>query len=337
MRRVILRGVYRRPSPTSSEQHERPILLDVRDARIDYDELTALRGVTFAVRSGTVFGLIGPNGAGKTTLLRAIAGLVPLTAGKITVCGHDVATAPREAAECSGYMPDLPPVYEDLTVFEFLELFATAQRIRPEFRKQRIDELVERVKLTEKRNALAGGLSRGMKQRLFLARTLLHSPDVILLDEPASGLDPNARASLAEILRALGNDGHAVIVSSHILAELDEFCTEYAILERGTMRASGSTEKLAGRVGDDSVLRIELSRIDDGILARLTGVLAESGITAAPRVEGSTVSLAFEGGHESRRVLLKALVIADVPVCTFTEAREHIRDVYARLTTGETA
>jgi ABC-2 type transport system ATP-binding protein len=309
----------------------------VRDVRVDYDEHTALRGVSFAVRCGTVFGLIGPNGAGKTTLLRAISGLLPLSAGAIVVRGHDVATAPREAAACSGYMPDLPPVYDDLTVYEFLDLFATAQRVRPQHRRRRIGELVERVKLTEKMHACAGGLSRGMKQRLFLARTLLHDPDVILLDEPASGLDPNARADLASILRALGNEGRAVIVSSHILAELDEFCTEYGILERGTMQVTGSLNDMARPVGRDVVLHIELAQIDESIRARLSAVLAELGMPSAPRIEGREVSLAYDGADESRRALLRALVLAEIPVCGLSEARERIRDVYARLTTGETA
>jgi ABC-2 type transport system ATP-binding protein len=176
-----------------------------------------------------------------------------------------------------------------------------------------------------------------MKQRLFLARTLLHDPDVILLDEPASGLDPNARADLAGILRGLGSEGRCVIVSSHILSELDEFCTEYGILERGSMQATGSVDKMAGCVGSDAVLRVELSVIDEEVLARLSAVLVDLGITAAPRVEGRMLSLAFDGDDASRRALLRALVLADVPVCAFSEARERIRDVYARLTTGETA
>ncbi len=320
-----------------SDVAEREIALDVRDVRVDYDEHTALGGVSLAVRRGTVFGLIGPNGAGKTTLMRAIAGLVPLSAGTISVRGHDVATAPREAAACSGYMPDLPPVYEDLTVFEFLDLFAAAHRVRPEHRRRRIEELVERVKLTEKMHAFAGGLSRGMKQRLFLARTLIHEPEVILLDEPASGLDPNARADLATIVRTLGREGRAVVVSSHILAELDELCTEYGILERGTMQAVGSVERLAGAVGPEVVLHVDLAHVDEGVLAKLSRVCVEVGITGPPRVEGHRISFAHAGSEESRRVLLRALVLADVPVCGFSEARERIRDVYARLTTGETA
>ncbi|MEI8256236.1 MAG: ABC transporter ATP-binding protein [Deltaproteobacteria bacterium] len=329
--------MYRSPEADVDPRAGRAVLLDVRDARVDYDEFTALRDVTFTVAAGTVFGLIGPNGAGKTTLLRAIAGLQPLTRGKITVCGHDVATHPREAAARRGYMPDLPPVYEDLSVLEFLEVFASAHRVEVSQRRARIEALVEQVKLTDKLHALAGGLSRGMRQRLFLAVTLLHEPDVILLDEPASGLDPNARAVLADILRSLGRSGRAVIVSSHILAELDEFCTEYAIVERGTMRAAGSVDKLAGRVGPERVLQIELARVDEGVMAIIASVLIEAGIVEPARIAGSTVSVAYSGGPDTRGALLRALVLADVPVCNFTEAREHIRDVYARLTTGETA
>src|SRR5580658_4292122 len=187
-------------------------LLEVEELRVDYEDLTAVDDVSFQIEPGMVYGLIGPNGAGKTSIIRVLATLLEPTYGRVRVGGVDLVDQPQRALPRIGYMP------------EFLDMFASAYGLPQQDRRRRIEDLVGKVQLTEKLHVEAGGLSRGMKQRLFLAKTLLHDPDLLLLDEPASGLDPRARLDLRDVIVELGKQGKAVLVSSHILAEMADFC-----------------------------------------------------------------------------------------------------------------
>jgi ABC-2 type transport system ATP-binding protein len=217
-------------------------LLEVKHLRVDYESLIAVNDVSFSLKPGDICGLVGPNGAGKSSMIKAIAGLIEPTIGEIKINQALVSEQRGVALLSLGYMPEKPPLYEDLTVKEFLMLFASAYQIIPAQREQRVTEVIRLVQLNEKIHTLAGELSKGMKQRLFLAKTLIHDPKVLVLDEPADGLDPISREELSNLLKSLAKEGKAILVSSHILQELDSFCNHVCILERGKLLTFGSID-----------------------------------------------------------------------------------------------
>lgn len=222
-------------------------MIQTTDIRVDYDDVTAVSDLTLSIGSGEVFGLIGPNGAGKTSLIRVLATLNEPTYGEAAVSGFDLFENRTEARRLIGYMPDMAPVFKDLRCWEFLDLFAASYSVSRRERRTRVDHTLELVNLTSKRSVMAGTLSRGMTQRLVLAKTLLHDPAVLLLDEPASGLDPIARIDLRNLLRDLAARDKTVLVSSHILNELSEFCTSIGIMDRGHLVLSGTIDEIMAR------------------------------------------------------------------------------------------
>lgn len=209
-----------------------------------YGDMYAIRGINLELQQGDLFGFIGPNGAGKTTTMRIIATLLTPTYGEAYVCDNSIYTDPAEIRRLVGYMPDFFGVYDDMTVIEYLEFFAAAYRIQGTARRQRCDEMLDVVDLDFKRDAYANTLSRGQTQRLGLARVLLHDPQVLLLDEPLSGLDPRARIEMRNLLRKLGQMGKTIVVSSHILPELADICNKVGIINRGEMGFNDSIEAL---------------------------------------------------------------------------------------------
>jgi len=214
-----------------------------------YGPLNAVDQLELKIPTGSIFGLIGPNGAGKSTTFSMIATLLRPTSGSISVLGHDPGKAPRNVRRQLGYMPDVLGVYDNLRVDEYLQFFAASYRVPRKEWPSLIDGLLELVDLNVKSTSLVNSLSRGMKQRLSLARTLVHDPTLLVLDEPASGLDPRARVELRDTLRQLNQMGKTIIVSSHILAELEEMCTEVAIMEAGKLLASGSPRQIMDQLG----------------------------------------------------------------------------------------
>jgi ABC-2 type transport system ATP-binding protein len=277
------------------------------------------------VNAGEVCGLIGPNGAGKTTTMRVVAGLQPATRGEITLKGIRLQDAPQKYKRALGFMPDSVPVYEQLSAVEFLDHYARAFSVPN--RDQRIGECLELTKLTEKSRALCGELSRGMKQRLVLAKTLLADPDVLLLDEPASGLDPMGRIELRELLLKLRAAGKAVLVSSHILTELSGFCNTAAIMERGRLVTSGSIADLAER---RHRRRVSLKWRADGDLALtiLRGYPGVQQITTAPN--GALVD--FDGSTDALDELLRTLVEQQIRIAEWRSADDDLEAIF--LETG---
>ena len=233
-------------------------MIRIRDLRVDYDDVCAVHDLSLDVEPGEVCGLIGPNGAGKTTTMRAMIGLIEPTYGEIEVMGVDVREHPEDVYRVVGFMPDFPPVYEDLLVWEFVDLFAASYGIPRHRRPAEVGRYLDLVGLTAKRQAMVGGLSRGMRQRLMLAKTLVAEPKVLLLDEPASGVDPQGRIELKNVLRRLGEEGKTILISSHILTEMNEFCTSVAIMERGSLVVSGRIEEVNQRVMGDCFLAVEV-------------------------------------------------------------------------------
>ena len=220
-----------------------PTLLEICDLRVEYPEVVAIDGVSLRVLAGEVCGLVGPNGAGKTTLLRATVGLVPRVRGSIRLAGHSLESAPASFKRAVGYMAEEFPVDDLLTVWEFLDQFGRAYEVPG--RLARMENCLALTKLESKSKTLCKELSRGMRQRLLLAKTLLHDPQLLLLDEPASGLDPLARIELRELLLKLRGQGKAVLISSHILAEMSSFCDRVVIMEKGRLRLDAPLDQLA--------------------------------------------------------------------------------------------
>ncbi len=221
-----------------------------------YGDMYAIRNINLELEKGDLFGFIGPNGAGKTTTMRIISTLLTPTYGEAYVCGNSIYTAPEEIRRLVGYMPDFFGVYDDMTVIEYLEFFAAAYRIHGPARRKRCNEMLDIVDLDFKRDAYANTLSRGQTQRLGLARVLLHDPEVLLLDEPLSGLDPRARIEMRNLLRRLGEMGKTIIVSSHILPELADICNKVGIINRGEMGFNSSIANLMREVRPQIVLQI---------------------------------------------------------------------------------
>src|SRR3954463_7889632 len=231
-------------------------MIETNDLTKQYGDLYALNRLNMTLHRGDVYGFIGPNGAGKTTTMRILATLLNPTYGEATVCGHSIYTGSKEIRRLIGYMPDFFGVYDDMKVVEYLEFFAAAYRIDGPRRKKKCEEVLELVDLTYKRDALVTSLSRGMTQRLGLARVLLHEPQVLLLDEPASGLDPRARIEMRNLLKELRKTGKTILVSSHILPELADICNKIGIIERGKLLFDGDVESAIRQVRSKKVLHI---------------------------------------------------------------------------------
>src|SRR5579863_10137980 len=224
-----------------------------------YGDLYALNRLNLTLNQGDVYGFIGPNGAGKTTTMRILATLLNPSWGEATVCGYSIYTGSKEIRRAIGYMPDFFGVYDDMKVIEYLEFFAAAYRIKGAARRKRCDQVLELVDLGYKRDALVTSLSRGMTQRLGLARVLLHEPQVLLLDEPASGLDPRARIEMRGLIKELRNMGKTILVSSHILPELADICNKIGIIERGKLLFDGDVESAIRRVRQHTVLDVAVA------------------------------------------------------------------------------
>src|SRR5215217_2510998 len=229
-------------------------MIETRDLTKMYGDLYALNRLTLKLEKGDVYGFIGPNGAGKTTTMRILATLLTPTFGEANVCGYSIYKNAQDIRRSIGYMPDFFGVYDDMKVIEYLEFFAAAYRIRGPKRRQVCDEVLELVELGYKREALVTSLSRGMTQRLGLARVLLHDPQVLLLDEPASGLDPRARIEIRTLLKRLGTMGKTIMVSSHILPELADICNKVGIIERGELVFNDTVDALLKKVRPHTVL-----------------------------------------------------------------------------------
>jgi len=306
-------------------------MIRIRDLRVDYDNLCAVRDLSLEVEPGEVCGLIGPNGAGKTTTMRAMLGLIEPTYGEIEIMGVDVRERPEDVCRVVGFMPDFPPVYEDLLVWEFLDLFAASYRIPRHRRMAEVDRYLAVVGLTEKRAASVAELSRGMRQRLMLAKTLIPEPSVLLLDEPASGLDPQGRVALKQILRRLAEEKKTVLISSHILVEMNEFCTSVAIMERGQVKISGRIDDVNRQVMGDQLISIEVLGGGDVLLA-VVGSDDRAG-----RVERSnnTYEFRFRGDAFAASELLADLIRQGVRISGFQHRRDNLEELFLKVGSKE--
>jgi len=245
-------------------------VIETRDLTKTYGDLYALKKLDLKLEKGDVFGFIGPNGAGKTTTMRILATLLNPTWGEAYVCGYSIYTKAKDIRRVIGYMPDFFGVYDDMKVLEYLEFFAAAYRIKGAARRKICDEVLDLVDLGYKRDALVTSLSRGMTQRLGLARVLLHDPQVLLLDEPASGLDPRARIEIRGLLKELRNMGKTIMISSHILPELADICNKIGIIERGELLVNANVSDVMKQVRGQTLLNVAVAS-DQDAAAKLLG------------------------------------------------------------------
>ncbi|HOM42738.1 MAG TPA: ABC transporter ATP-binding protein [Bacillota bacterium] len=306
-------------------------MLSIRNLNKRYGKFQAVSDLNLEVAEGEIFGFVGPNGAGKTTTMKIICGLLRATSGEITLDGVDIIQNSRRMKGKIGYMPDFFGVYDDLKVSEYLEFYASIYNIKGQERKRITDDLLELVDLGSKREAYVDSLSRGMKQRLCLARSLVHNPRLLVLDEPASGMDPRARFEMKEILKNLKGMGKTIIISSHILPELAELCTSIGIIDQGRMVISGSNEEIMQQVYNKKVVRLKVrDRLDDAVL-----ILKEYPFVDKLVIGENTIQAGFGGGDEEMSRVLSDLISRGIPVVSFAQMDGNLEDVFMKVTKGD--
>jgi ABC-2 type transport system ATP-binding protein len=296
-----------------------------------YGNMQALKDVNFSIGEGSIFGFVGPNGAGKSTTIKILATLLTPTSGHAYINGVDVTKHPKEVRRLIGYMPDFFGVYDRLKVTEYLDFYASCYHVPTNKRRGIIMDLLELTDLSFKADAYVDSLSRGMKQRLCLARCLVHDPKVLLLDEPASGLDPRARVEMRELLRELRNMGKSIIVSSHILPELAEMCDQIGIIESGELKAFGSVEEITSRLNQDKLIRIAIHGPKQQGLNLIEQNPWVRGVTDT---DEGMLQISFTGDASEQTKLLATLVAGGVPVLSFTEVNNSLEDLFMRITEG---
>lgn len=310
-----------------------PPIVDIEHLHVFYGRQVAVRDLSLTIPRGEVFGFIGPNGAGKTTTIKVLATLLKPSAGFVRVMGTDVKLSPQRVRRNIGYVPDAFGVYEDLTVVEYLYFFAAAYRIEREKRAGTIKDVLALTDLTDKTGSLVDALSRGMKQRLGIARVLLHDPQLLLLDEPASGLDPRARIELRELLKELKRMGKTILVSSHILHELSQFCTRIGIIEAGQMVAEGSLTDIYRKLDLKRTVHVQVSNLTPPMVESMRGV---RGITSVEEL-ADRVAISVREDELAMEDLLDSLRGLGARIRMFQPEAMDMETAFMKLTEGKVA
>jgi ABC-2 type transport system ATP-binding protein len=298
-----------------------------------YGKLLAVQDLNLKIEPGETFGFIGPNGAGKSTTIRFLATLLKATGGEGIVNGHCVSRDPLGVRRSVGYMPDSFGVYDGMKVWEFLDFFALAYQIPRARRKQVVADVIDLLDLTAKRDDFVNGLSRGMKQRLCLAKTLVHDPPVLILDEPASGLDPRARIEVKALLKELRRMGKTILISSHILTELADCCTSIGIIERGKLLMHGPIDEVYRRIQRNRTVQIKfLTNLEAGL-----SIIRSRPETRAVQVENHSVAVELDATDEQVAELLEQLIAGGVRLHGFAEKEPTLEDVFMMVTKGAVA
>ncbi len=311
-------------------------MLIVSELTRNYGAFTALDHLNMTIGDGELHGFVGPNGAGKTTTMRILATLLKPTSGTAELDGVNVLKHPKQMHKLMGYMPDFFGVYDRLKSWEYLDFYARCYGFGYRERMNMIDSLLELVNLSEKRDGYVDVLSRGMKQRLCLARALIHDPKLLILDEPASGMDPRARAEMKSILRTLKEMGKTVLISSHILPELSEMCDSLTIIDHGKLVFSGSVEALDRHMNGNAPILIRLSQsLDSERMQQLAAFIRQQpGVTGVGRETGGEMTVSFDGGDDAATALLRQLC-QQAPVVDFHRAPLNLEKVFMEVTKDE--
>jgi ABC-2 type transport system ATP-binding protein len=305
-------------------------MIQVRGFTKRYEQFVAVDHLDLDIEKGDVFGFIGPNGAGKTTTIRFLATLLKPTSGQATINGYSVTRQIDDVKRSIGFMPDTFGVYDGMKVWEFLDFFATAYGLPRSKRRALIDDVLELVDLNTKRDTLVNGLSRGMQQRLCLAKTLVHDPPVLILDEPASGLDPRARVEMKALLKELQKMGKTILVSSHILPELADFCNKIGIIERGKLLAAGPVQDVIHSIRQNRIIEIVVAAHSEACEV----ILAHHEQVRNLTVGEKTFKFEFSGNDEDVLALHKNLMEQAVPVVWFNEIEADLEEAFMKITKG---
>jgi ABC-2 type transport system ATP-binding protein len=306
-------------------------MLEIRNLVFDYPGHRALDGVSATIGRGTITALVGPNGAGKSTLMRVCAALDQPFSGTVLLDGGDVHADPRKAHRGMGFLPDFYGLYDELTVEQCLDYRAAAQGVDASRRHRVVSRVVERLDISDRLQQRAGALSRGLRQRLAIAQAILHEPMFLILDEPAAGLDPSARIGLSAILRALAADGMTILVSSHILAELDDYSTHILMLKQGRVVEHASLGRIGEASGRTVEIRLEFCAPVADLRARLAAIAGIEIVSCS--VDEAIVAGDFEAAD--RAAMLAALVAAGLPLASFAPERRNLQDIYLARMSGE--
>ncbi len=303
-------------------------MLEIRKLRKNYGKFEALKGIDLTIERGEIFGFIGPNGAGKTTTMRIICGLLQADSGEVYIDGIDALNEPDRIKRKVGYVPDFFGVYDNLKVMEYMNFFASMYGYKPKEVRESILGLLELVNLSDKVDAYVDGLSRGMKQRLCVARALIHDPDLLVLDEPASGLDPRARYELKEILKNLGEMGKTIMISSHILPELSEMCTSIGVMEKGQFVVSGSVDEIMAKSRGVAPLHIEVVKNEDVAIC----LLKECPQAKKVSIRDNMIVVEFEGDDLDVAQLVKHLAEHEVGICRLYREQGDLESIFLEVT-----
>lgn len=305
-------------------------MIELIDFGKDYGDFTAVERLSLKIEAGEMYGFIGPNGAGKSTTMRFLATLLKASRGEGIVNGHSVSDDPMSVRQSVGYMPDSFGVYDGMKVWEFLDFFAVAYRIGRTQRKRVIHDVLELLDLTHKRDDFVNGLSRGMKQRLCLAKTLVHDPPVLILDEPASGLDPRARVEVKALLKELRRMGKTILISSHILTELADCCTSIGIIERGQLLMHGPIHEVYRRIRGNRMVVVKfVHSMELGV-----SILRSSPATRGVQIVNHTATIELETDDKGVAELLQQLIQQGVGIHSFGEKEPTLEDVFMLVTKG---
>jgi len=310
-------------------------MIETRDLTKKYGELYALDRLTLKLEAGDVFGFIGPNGAGKTTTMRILATLLNPSWGEASVCGYSIYNGSKDIRRSIGYMPDFFGVYDDMKVTEYLEFFAAAYRIKGLERRKKVDQVLDLVDLGYKRDALVTSLSRGMTQRLGLARVLLHEPQVLLLDEPASGLDPRARIEMRELLKELRGMKKTIMVSSHILPELADICNKIGIIERGKLLFNGDVDQAIRQVRTKRVYVVSVGKEQNELGVKKCETFPEVELVELAR-EAESFKVTLRDGCDDGSFIPERLIAEQFRLKSFQEEQINLEDVFMGITKGIT-
>jgi ABC-2 type transport system ATP-binding protein len=305
-------------------------MIETKNLTKNYGNLTAVDDLNLTIKDGDIFGFIGPNGAGKTTTMRILVTLLEPYGGSAFINGLNVAKEGKKVRRLVGYMPDFMGVYDDLKVFEYLEFFAAAFGLERKKRKSIVEGVLELTDLESKKSATVDSLSRGMQQRLGLARVLIHDPKVLILDEPASGLDPRARIEIRELLRELKRMGKTIMISSHILSELEEICDHVGIIEHGKLVFSGTLEEIRPRLGIESKVRVSVADHQDKAIELLSALPQ---VRQAQALSGE-IAVTFHEGQHANGIVARTLVNAGLDIISIQPERLKLDDAFLQLTKG---